>query len=60
MLHYGEISVSELPITYKKEEGQLTIEEIVYLGEKLNDYKEVAFLEINEDKELYEKLYAKK
>lgn len=60
MLNLLEISSSDLPTVDKKEEGQFTIQEIVYLNEDLKNYEEVAFFEVNPDKQLFEKLYVKK
>lgn len=60
MIHISEVIGSELPILLEKETGMLSFDEIIYINENIVDYKLVGFIQIDEDKELYEKIYIRK
>lgn len=60
MNHISEIIGSEQPILLEKETGMLSFDEIVYINENIEDYKLVGFIQIDEEKELYEKVYIRK
>ncbi|MFS0783363.1 hypothetical protein [Bacillus sp. 1P06AnD] len=60
LLEKYEITGSEMPIFMKKEENHLTHEEIVYLGERIEEYVNVGFIPVYlGNKQMFEKVFIK-